>query len=64
MVLRLLAGAEPPQHLSEVFSNKIVFDWRQMQRWGISERRLPPGSQIEFRGINHMGAVLMANRVH
>jgi signal transduction histidine kinase len=49
MVLQLLAGAEPPQHLSEVFSNKVIFDWRQMRRWGISERRLPPGSEIEFR---------------
>jgi signal transduction histidine kinase len=25
------------------------FDWRQMQRWGISESRLPPGSEILFR---------------
>jgi signal transduction histidine kinase len=25
------------------------FDWREMQRWGISERRLPPGSEILFR---------------
>src|SRR6185436_3610008 len=25
------------------------FDWRQMQRWGISESRLPPGSKIHFR---------------
>ena len=25
------------------------FDWRQMQRWGISEKNLPPGSKILFR---------------
>jgi signal transduction histidine kinase len=25
------------------------FDWRQMQRWGISESRLPAGSGILFR---------------
>ena len=25
------------------------FDWRQMQRWGISENNLPPGSSIHFR---------------
>ena len=25
------------------------FDWREMQRWGISERRLLPGSEIHFR---------------
>src|SRR5262249_43601495 len=26
-----------------------VFDWRQLQRWGISESRLPVGSEIRFR---------------
>src|SRR6185295_13490526 len=26
-----------------------TFDWRQLQRWGIDERRLPPGSRVEFR---------------
>jgi signal transduction histidine kinase len=25
------------------------FDWRQLQRWGIAESRLPPGSQVYFR---------------
>jgi signal transduction histidine kinase len=27
------------------------FDWRQMQRWGISESSLPPGSTVAFREI-------------
>ena len=27
------------------------FDWREMQRWGISESRLPPGSEIHFRTL-------------
>ena len=27
------------------------FDWREMQRWGISESRLPPGSEIHFREL-------------
>ena len=49
LVLRLLAGAVPPQNLVEVFSNKVIFDWRQLQRWNISESRLPPGSEILFR---------------
>jgi hypothetical protein len=26
-----------------------VFDWRQLQRWGISENSLPVGSEIRFR---------------
>jgi len=25
------------------------FDWRELSRWGISEARLPPGSEIYFR---------------
>lgn len=27
------------------------FDWREMQRWGIPESRLPPGSEIYFRSL-------------
>src|SRR5205085_9218692 len=27
------------------------FDWRQMQRWKISEAALPPGSLVEFREL-------------
>ena len=27
------------------------FDWREMQRWGISESRLPAGSEIHFREL-------------
>jgi signal transduction histidine kinase len=52
LVLRLLAGAAPPQTLTEISSNKVMLDWRQMQRWGISEGRLPPGSEIDFREIS------------
>jgi signal transduction histidine kinase len=25
------------------------YDWRELQRWGISESRLPPGSEVVFR---------------
>ena len=25
------------------------YDWRQLQRWNISENRLPPGSEVLFR---------------
>jgi signal transduction histidine kinase len=49
MALQLLTGATPPQKFVEVFSNKVAFDWRQTQRWGISESRLPPGSEVLFR---------------
>src|SRR5262245_32560309 len=26
-----------------------IFDWRELQRWGISEARLPPGSRVLFK---------------
>ncbi len=29
-----------------------VFDWRQLRRWNVDERKLPPGSQVLFREIS------------
>jgi signal transduction histidine kinase len=29
-----------------------TFDWRQLRRWGIAERSLPPGSVVMFREIS------------
>jgi PAS domain S-box-containing protein len=28
---------------------RLTFDWRQIQRWGMDERRIPAGSEILFR---------------
>ncbi len=30
---------------------KPIFDWRQLQRWNVSESQLPPGSEIRFRQL-------------
>jgi len=50
LVLQVLAGTESagPSPL-EPSANKLQFDWRQMQRWGISESSLPSGSEIRLR---------------
>jgi hypothetical protein len=32
-----------------VQANKLLFDWRQMRRWGIGASALPAGSEILFR---------------
>ncbi len=49
IAVRILKG-EPPVDIHPVrVLNKSMFDWRQMQRWGISEDRLPPGSILEFK---------------
>ena len=29
--------------------NRTLVDWRQLQRWGISEKRLPSGTMVQFR---------------
>jgi hypothetical protein len=47
---RVLQGAPLPafpQRALEV--NHLLFDWRELRRWGISERRLPPGSVVRYR---------------
>src|SRR5262249_8953382 len=49
--LRILDG-ENASDIPITNSEEIVrpvFDWRQLQRWGISEHRLPLGSEIRFR---------------
>jgi signal transduction histidine kinase len=48
--IRILGGEKPGEiRPPPVQFASPVFDWREMQRWGISESRLPPGSEILFR---------------
>ena len=47
--LRVLNG-ERPQDIPIVKNNDIyLFDWRALNRWGIKEKDLPPGSTVLFR---------------
>jgi signal transduction histidine kinase len=47
---RILEGERPGNiKIAPVEFASPVFDWRQMQRWGIGESRLPIGSRIFFR---------------
>jgi signal transduction histidine kinase len=47
---RVLNGENPSSiPVRDYDDTKLVFDWRQLQRWGISEKRLPAGSEIRFR---------------
>ena len=50
MALSILAGARAQDVPIEPARLVSVFDWRAMQRWGINESRLPPGSIVNFRG--------------
>jgi signal transduction histidine kinase len=48
--LRILDGANPTQMpVVEGDFTRPVFDWRQLQRWKVSESGLPPGSEVRFR---------------
>jgi signal transduction histidine kinase len=50
VAIRILGGDKPSEiRTPPVQFASPVFDWREMQRWGISESRLPPGSEIHFR---------------
>ena len=51
VAVRLLRGEAPSNvRMPPVGLSTPKFDWREMQRWGISESRLPSGSEIYFRG--------------
>ncbi len=47
LAVRLLAGERPAP--VDGGANAYVFDWRQMQRWGLDETRLPAGSEVRYR---------------
>jgi len=46
-VLRRRPGERMPP--VELIANMFVADWRQLRRWGLSEARLPQGTEVVFR---------------
>ena len=51
--LRILGGEEAANvRIEPIEYAAPKYDWRQLQRWGISESRLPPGSEVMFRQPN------------
>jgi signal transduction histidine kinase len=50
LVLRIMQGENPSDiPVATGAFPKPVFDWRQLQKWKISEERLPPMSEVRFR---------------
>jgi signal transduction histidine kinase len=48
--IRLLNGADPASvTIAAQRRGRPVFDWRELQRWGISESRLPAESVVRYR---------------
>ncbi|MCU0936440.1 MAG: histidine kinase [Gammaproteobacteria bacterium] len=47
---RLLQGEAPSGvQVPPIAAGPPIFDWRELQRWGIQEDDLPPGSEVRFR---------------
>ncbi|WFU72916.1 sensor histidine kinase [Bradyrhizobium sp. CB2312] len=50
VAMRILGGEKAGSIIDEPSTfAKPRYDWRELQRWGISAIRLPPGSEIYFR---------------
>ena len=48
--IRILGGEKPADiKIEPIGFASPKYDWREMQRWGISESNLPPGSAVLFR---------------
>ena len=48
--IRMLRGARAADiHVPTGTFAKPKYDWRELQRWKIDERRLPPGAEVEHR---------------
>jgi PAS domain S-box-containing protein len=50
LTLRIMAGESPasiPFGGEQAYVS--VYDWRELERWGISEKALPPGSVVKFK---------------
>jgi PAS domain S-box-containing protein len=49
IALRVLAGERVSDIHPESVPNVQVFDWRQLKRWGIDDRRVPAASTVRFK---------------
>jgi PAS domain S-box-containing protein len=50
LTLRILGGESPASiPLGGDDAQVSAYDWRELKRWGISEKALPPGSVVKFK---------------
>jgi signal transduction histidine kinase len=49
LVLRIVNGEEAGDIPPVMRNSRPLFNWKQMQRWNVSEASLPEGSEIRFR---------------
>ncbi|WP_167481026.1 histidine kinase [Mesorhizobium waimense] len=56
VALRILAGERAGEIKTPLFGlGTPAYDWRELQRWGISETSLPPSSEVRFRSPSAWG---------
>jgi len=62
IAVRLLGGESAKDIESMGTENQLMFDWRQLKRWSIDEKRLPPGSIVRYREASiwddHRGKII------
>ena len=49
LALSILRGEPQGNSIPNETLGQLLFDWRQLKRWGISETRLPPDSIVRFK---------------
>jgi PAS domain S-box-containing protein len=49
--LRVLAGEKAQDIVPQTLPNTTVFDWRQLQRWNLDEKKLPAGSIVKSKTL-------------
>ena len=49
IILSIISGESPVDNVSERTRNILMFDQRQLKRWGINEAKLPTGSIVRYR---------------
>lgn len=53
LILHVLRRAvDEPMPPIELIANTYVADWRQLERWGMSERALPSGTEVLFHELS------------
>jgi signal transduction histidine kinase len=52
IAVQITRGARAQDIPLERASTAPMFDWRQLQRWGIAEKSLPPGSIVAFKKLS------------
>jgi signal transduction histidine kinase len=49
LISKLLAGKKPQDLPMTTAPNAYIFDWRELRRWHVDDKLLPPGSRLLFR---------------